>query len=326
MMPTNVEARPTGRAIRITLGDAVPLRDLQALHRGGLAALPAVSQLAQSAGVDAFDPVYDLSVAEVAIVSPLLARSFEARMAPGADEATARRVLAASPLVGSVEGAETAVPAPAREVAEGLPETRTPAPAEAVVVLPVEAAPPAPPVLAAAPAPLEGVVAAPEAVALQPEAAPEPPAPAPAMEPEEAPVEVELEYAGFWLRAVAVFVDTILVMAIVGMLAFGLFAVAFSAPGVGGLSFWAIPVAVWLYWALSESSSLQATPGKIAVGIRVVDMDGRRLTFGRASGRFLARLLSHVIPFGVGFIMAGFTPRKQALHDLIAGTLVVKGH
>jgi uncharacterized RDD family membrane protein YckC len=323
MMPTNVEARPTGRAIRITLGDAVPLRDLQALHRGGLAALPAVSQLAQSAGVEAFDPVYDLSVAEVAIVSPLLARSFEARLAPRADEATARRVLAASPLVGSVEGVETARPAP--PVVE-RPAEPPPAPAEAVVVLPVEAAPPAPPVLAAAPAPLEGVVAAPEAVALQPEAAPEPPAPAPAMEPEEAPVEVELEYAGFWLRAVAVFVDTILVMAIVGMLAFGLFAVAFSAPGVGGLSFWAIPVAVWLYWALSESSSLQATPGKIAVGIRVVDMDGRRLTFGRASGRFLARLLSHVIPFGVGFIMAGFTPRKQALHDLIAGTLVVKGH
>jgi len=323
-MPTNVQARPTDRAIRITLGDAVPVRDLQALHRGGLAALPAVRQLAQSAGVEAFDPVYDLSAAEVAIVSPLLARSFEARLAPGADEAAARRVLAASPLVGSVEGVETAVPAPA--LAE-RPAEPPPAPAEAVVAAPpVEAERPEMPLVAPTPPAWEKAIETEEAVSPQPEVAAELPAPAAQLEAEEAPVEVELEYAGFWLRAVAVFVDTILVLAIVGMLAFGLFAFAFSAPGIGGLSFWAIPVAVWLYWALSESSSLQATPGKVMAGIRVVDMDGRRLTFGRATGRFLARLLSHVIPFGVGFLMAGFTPRKQALHDLIAGTLVVKEH
>jgi uncharacterized RDD family membrane protein YckC len=82
-------------------------------------------------------------------------------------------------------------------------------------------------------------------------------------------------------------------------------------------------VAQWLYFALLESSSKQATVGKMALGIRVTDLDGRRITFGRATGRHFGKILSGLI-LGIGFLMAAFTERKQALHDMLAGTLVVR--
>jgi uncharacterized RDD family membrane protein YckC len=85
----------------------------------------------------------------------------------------------------------------------------------------------------------------------------------------------------------------------------------------------------WLYWALMESSAWQATLGKKALGLYVTDLVGARVSFGRASGRFWAgRGLSHV-PLGglyylVDCICAGVTDKKQAVHDMIAGCLVMR--
>ena len=76
------------------------------------------------------------------------------------------------------------------------------------------------------------------------------------------------------------------------------------------------------YYVLSESSPLQATLGKVLLGMIVTDLNGRRIRRGRALRRFLARILS-ALPLQFGFLMAAFTPKKQALHDVVAGTLVV---
>ena len=78
----------------------------------------------------------------------------------------------------------------------------------------------------------------------------------------------------------------------------------------------------WLYYALMESSKYGGTLGKIAVGIKVVDMNGNKVTFGKATGRYFSRIVTNMTLF-VGYIMAGFTEKKQALHDIIAGCLVI---
>jgi uncharacterized RDD family membrane protein YckC len=72
-----------------------------------------------------------------------------------------------------------------------------------------------------------------------------------------------------------------------------------------------------------ESSSKQATLGKMYVGLQVTDMAGNRISFTRALVRHIAEILSY-LTFFIGYIISGFTTQKQALHDLIAGTLVVK--
>jgi hypothetical protein len=79
----------------------------------------------------------------------------------------------------------------------------------------------------------------------------------------------------------------------------------------------------FLYWPVLESSSWQATVGKRVMGLQVTDADGGRLSFIHALMRMLAKIVS-TIPFGLGFVMAAFTARKQALHDLIVRTLVVR--
>jgi uncharacterized RDD family membrane protein YckC len=71
-----------------------------------------------------------------------------------------------------------------------------------------------------------------------------------------------------------------------------------------------------------ESSSRQATLGKMALGIVVTDMDGKRISFGRAVGRNLGKIISQIILF-IGFLMVAFTQKKQGLHDIIANCLVV---
>ncbi len=80
----------------------------------------------------------------------------------------------------------------------------------------------------------------------------------------------------------------------------------------------------WLYFAVCESSAWQGTLGKLALGIRVTDMQGKRISFPRALGRYAAKLLSFII-LGVGFLMVAWTQRKQGLHDIIASTLVLNG-
>jgi len=78
----------------------------------------------------------------------------------------------------------------------------------------------------------------------------------------------------------------------------------------------------WLYLALFESSDSMATPGKMALGLRVTKAYGERIGFGQATGRFFGKILSSQI-CSIGFLMAAFTERKQALHDQLADTYVI---
>ncbi len=119
-----------------------------------------------------------------------------------------------------------------------------------------------------------------------------------------------LEPAGFWWRALAFWLDGMVVCLATGLL---------SLLGVGPLGI----IVGWLYYAVMETSRWQATLGKRAVGLIVVTENYETLTFARASGRYFGKILSAFI-LNIGFIMAAFTEKKQALHDIIAKTLVVK--
>ncbi len=80
----------------------------------------------------------------------------------------------------------------------------------------------------------------------------------------------------------------------------------------------------WLYSGYFESSEWQGTVGKKVMNLVVTDLQGNRISFARASGRYFAKLISGLIPFGIGYILAGITEKKQALHDMIAGCLVLR--
>ena len=87
-----------------------------------------------------------------------------------------------------------------------------------------------------------------------------------------------------------------------------------------------LPVSIllaWAYYALMESSPAQATVGKIALDIYVTDREGDPIDFRRASIRFWAKVIS-TMTLMLGWLMAAFTPRKRALHDYLAGTLVLR--
>ena len=137
-------------------------------------------------------------------------------------------------------------------------------------------------------------------------------------------------YAGFWKRFAAILIDLLITQAatLVIFLVFG-FAMAVGganevqillagniAGNIIGIIIW------WLYAACMESSQLQGSLGKLALGIKVTDLNGQRIGFGRATGRHFAAILSGIV-FGIGFFMAAFTERKQALHDQIASCLVL---
>lgn len=133
-------------------------------------------------------------------------------------------------------------------------------------------------------------------------------------------------YAGFWIRVAAAVIDGVVTYLVTIVLAFALgIALALNGGGeamaelAGGLGGLLVGV---LYFAGLESSVRQATLGKMAVGVLVTDTEGRRLTFARALGRYFAKAVSGLL-LGVGFLMVAFTRRKQGLHDLMAGTLVV---
>ena len=130
-----------------------------------------------------------------------------------------------------------------------------------------------------------------------------------------------MEYAGFWRRFAAYLIDYILISVVGGIAFFILTAIADDAGAVIGYILWFI--LFFVYFAYMESSESQATVGKIALGIQVTDLQGNRIAFGKALGRNVAKILSSLILY-IGFIMAAFTAKKQALHDMIAGTLVVK--
>jgi uncharacterized RDD family membrane protein YckC len=152
-------------------------------------------------------------------------------------------------------------------------------------------------------------------------------------------------YAGFWARFLAFLIDRV----ILGVAILVLFLPLLFLTGLAGnlallsqshgrpdpafvgsliaviAEFVAIALLVqWLYYAYLESGEKQATWGKQALGIYVTNLTGNRISFGNASGRFFAKIISGMIPLGIGYIMAAFTERKQALHDMIASTLVLQ--
>ncbi len=82
-----------------------------------------------------------------------------------------------------------------------------------------------------------------------------------------------------------------------------------------------IVILLILYGSLMESSKYMATIGKIALGIKVTDNDGERLPFLRSLGRNVSKILSALILM-IGFMMAGWTQKKQGLHDIISKCLI----
>lgn len=130
--------------------------------------------------------------------------------------------------------------------------------------------------------------------------------------------------ASFWRRFFAWWIDSWVVsvaftLVLAGLLG-GLDAVEQHEASAGLILVGA--VVGWLYSSLLESSSWQGTVGKRLIGIKVTDLAGRRISFGKSSLRTVCKLLS-AITLCIGFLMASFTRRKQALHDLITGCLVV---
>ncbi|MCU1275402.1 MAG: domain containing protein [Bryobacterales bacterium] len=146
-----------------------------------------------------------------------------------------------------------------------------------------------------------------------------------------------VRYAGFWRRFVALIIDGLvfaplfLIIVAVALpigalsetggrdyegLAAALFGVGMMVIGLG------IFAGSWLYHTMMESSRYQATLGKMALGIIVTDLNGARISFARANGRFFGKWLSGMI-MNIGYIMAAFTEKKQALHDILAGCLVI---
>ena len=154
-----------------------------------------------------------------------------------------------------------------------------------------------------------------------------------------------VEYAGFWLRFVAYIIDGVVSGLAFLILLIPLFILTGAGTALSKISsggdisdevatflglgflfgfFGIIFLVSWLYYALSESSSWQATLGKKMLNLRVTDMTGQPISFGRASGRFFAKIITGMIPLMIGYILAGFTEKKQAVHDMIASCLVLR--
>jgi uncharacterized RDD family membrane protein YckC len=136
------------------------------------------------------------------------------------------------------------------------------------------------------------------------------------------------EYAGFWVRVAASLIDTVLVLCVTFPLLVATYGWSYLdasktrviAGSTDFLLTWVAPavavVAFWLY--------RQATPGKMALSVRVVDArTGNTLTLGQSIGRYLGYFVS-IIPFGLGLIWVAFDPKKQGWHDKLAGTVVIR--
>lgn len=135
-----------------------------------------------------------------------------------------------------------------------------------------------------------------------------------------------MSYAGFWKRVVANLIDTVITVLIAMVAGFfvgfgmGVAGASQEVIGIVGiLTGLAIGIA---YFTIMETSESQATLGKMALGIKVTNCAGGKITFGQALGRYFGKFLSGIL-LGIGFMMAGFTERKQGLHDMMAGSLVV---
>ena len=129
-------------------------------------------------------------------------------------------------------------------------------------------------------------------------------------------------FGGFWRRLAAFVVDAFLLGTVEAGLAFLVLAMNSSS-----VSVWQVVLVSgaisWAYFSLFESSPAQATVGKLAFGIKVVHTDGGPISFRRATMRFWLKSLS-TLTFGIGWLLAAVTPRRQALHDILCGTLVMR--
>ncbi len=119
-------------------------------------------------------------------------------------------------------------------------------------------------------------------------------------------------YAGFWKRALAILIDDVILTVLIYILIY-----------IRILPFVSVFVSlvVLFYFVLMESSPLQATLGKLMLGIKVVDGAGKRISFLRALLRNIAKSVSYIL--FIGYLMAAFTKKKQGLHDLLSGCLVI---
>ena len=167
------------------------------------------------------------------------------------------------------------------------------------------------------------------------------PGPAPRASPPlnsaEPPVQPKatLEYAGFWLRVWAGSIDVALEALVALLVTFMVdFVMRLTTPKFGlssitaryvtGIAFiFVLAIGAWLYCAFSESSSWRATLGKRIVGLQVLTSAGGQLSFGQATVRHFMKFLS-LFTATVGFMMAGWTKRRQALHDMPSDCIVVK--
>lgn len=147
------------------------------------------------------------------------------------------------------------------------------------------------------------------------------------------------EYAGFWLRLAAYIIDYFVLGFVIGTivifvgLTMGLSTAIFYDMEDTANQMVVITLSIifgivsfaasWLYYALLESGSYQGTLGKMVVNLKVTDMEGERISFARASGRFFGKILSTFVIY-IGYIMIGITEKKQGLHDILAGCLVVR--
>jgi uncharacterized RDD family membrane protein YckC len=143
-------------------------------------------------------------------------------------------------------------------------------------------------------------------------------------------------YAGFWRRFAAYVIDSVILSPVIAivilrpLIARGTVTpddpIAFlqgSTPQIMAAKL-LITMVSWIYFAALESSVWQATLGKKILGLYVTDVAGRRISFVRASGRYFAKIISGMLLL-LGFVMAGFTEKKQALHDFLASCLVLRG-
>lgn len=135
------------------------------------------------------------------------------------------------------------------------------------------------------------------------------------------------KFAGFWIRVVAMIIDCLVLIIPASVLAFALRGLAALDGGESLTSILLETVVLtlgwWLYFSLCHSSAWQATVGKKALGLMVVSDEGKRLSFGHATGRYFASIISS-LTLMIGYMMAGWTKRKRSLHDIIASTYVVK--
>jgi uncharacterized RDD family membrane protein YckC/Tfp pilus assembly protein PilE len=133
-------------------------------------------------------------------------------------------------------------------------------------------------------------------------------------------------YAGFWERLAALILDNLLLGVVTGAISVGLgLAVARGGSSTGMvIAFYVVPLLLGAaYFVSMESGARGATFGKRALKLRVVDASGARITPARALGRYVAHALSYITLY-IGYLIQPFTERKQALHDMVSGMVVVR--